>query len=477
MEHAATYRPIDLLWSGLGLFAANGVLYLTNDWPSGSTDVRPSLDLKWPLVYAAATLAFLSLLFVMNRQPPRVLQERGSRHVDHRQVELFFHAAGLVFYGITSVALTRRLADEGWRTAEVVLAIAMVGCAGALIWPILRPISVKKTFLVVAVAGLVLRLAAFWLNPLAVESADMLPLIKSANESLLAGTSPYRLYNLHTWPLPLPYLPGTWLAYLPAVATGLDLRLVNALAELIVLGALALACGNRNALPLGTLVAALIYLSPSIVIFDIYTEHPILWMLIVVLFALLASGRVWAAALMWGVALATSPFALVISPFVALHLARATSPKQWWKLGALAAAPFLALVAPFVVWAPNEFFYGTLTWLNDLDIVGRSSWVVHGHQQLFAIGFAGWFWFLGWERILKPIQAALVLAVLAYYWKRGREADWLLSRASLWAYTLFVCFNIVIWPRHYGPTLCLAALTMIHRFSAQPAAAEHPAAC
>jgi len=477
MKKSATPHPVDVLWSGLGLFAVNGVLYLTNDWPSGSSVIRPISGLKWPFVYAATTLLFLSLLFVMNRRPPRVLRNLAGKHVDGRLTEQLLHAAGLVFYGITSVALTRRLAAGGWRAHKVAPIIAMAGCAGALIWPILRPISVKRRLLAVAVAGLILRLIAFWLTPLVVESADMLPLIKAANESFLAGASPYRLYNLHSWPLPLPYLPGAWLAYLPAVALGLDLRLINALAELIVLGVLAFASRNRNSSPLGVLVAMLIYLSPSIVIFDIYTEHPIFWMLIVLLLALLAAGRFWIAALVWGVALATSPFALTASPFVALYLARATSPKKWWKPAALAAASFLALTAPFVVWAPREFFHGTFTWLNDLDIVGLSSWAIHGHQQLFAIGFAGWFWYFGWEQALKPVQVALVLAILVYYWKRRREAGALLSCSSLWAYTLFVCFNVVIWPRHYGPTLCLAALTIVHRLSAQPDGAGKPAAC
>lgn len=477
MERSAGYRLTDLLWPGLALFAANGILYLTNGWPSGSPTGHPGVDLKWPLVYAATTLVFLFLLFIVNREPPRALRRWGSKHVSDRRTVLFFHTAGLVFYGITSVALTRRLATRGWEANEVVLAMAMVGCAGMLIWSALQPFSVKKTLFSVAIAGLTLRLLAFRLHPLAVGTSDMLPLIESANKSFLAGTSPYRLYDLHSWPLPLPYLPGTWLAYLPAVATGLDLRLVNAMAELVVLGALAFSHRNRNSLPTGILIAVLIYLSPSVVIFDIYTEHPIFWMLIVLLFTLLAARRIWATTLIWGVALATSPLTLVISPFVALHLARATSPKQWWKLGALAAAPFLALTVPFVVWAPQDFFYGTFTWLNDLNIVGRSAWVVHGHQQLFAIGFTGWFWYAGWQQALKPIQAALVLAVLAHCWKRGRKADWLLPHSSLWAYTLFICFNPVVWPRYYAPALCLAALTAICRSNAQPAVAARPAAC
>ncbi len=448
MEHSATYRLINILWSDLALFAASGILYLTNDWPSGSRTSHPGLDLKWPLVYAVTTVVFLFILFTTNREPPGRLQQWAIKYVNDRWITLFFHVAGLSFYGVTSVALIRRLAANGWETHEALLAVVIVGCAGMLIWSAFQPFSLKKSLFSVAVAGLALRLVAFWLNPIAVESAAMLPLIEAANKSFLAGLSPYRLYNLHSWPLPLSYLPGTWLAYLPAVATALDPRLVNAMAGLVVLGALALSHHNRvhNSLPLGTLIAMLIYLSPSVVIFDIYTEHLIFWMLIVLLFTLLAAGRVWAATLIWGIALATSPLTLVISPFVALHLARAISPKRWWKLGALTLAPFLALMVPFVVWALQDFFYGAFTWLNDLNIVARSAWVVHGHQQLFVISFAGWFWYAGWEQALKPIQAALVLTVLAYYWKRGRKADWLLPYSSLCAYTLFVCFNPILWP-------------------------------
>jgi hypothetical protein len=266
------------------------------------------------------------------------------------------------------------------------------------------------------------------------------------------------------------------LAYLPAVVAGLDLRLVNALAELVILGALALGQHSRaqDAMPVGVLIAMLIYLSPAMIIFDMYTEHPIFWMLIVVLLTLLSAGRNRAAALTWGMALASSPFTLAISPFVALHLARATPPRQWWRLAVLTGAPLLVLLAPFVIGDWQSFFYGTFIWLNDLDIVGRSAWVVHGHQQLFVIGFAGWFWHAGWERFLKPVQAILLLAVFAHYWRHSHRVCQLLC-SSLWACTLFICFNIVIWPRYYAPVLCLAALSVICRLSPRCAAAATPA--
>jgi hypothetical protein len=478
MEHPTEHQPVNLLWSGLALFAASGILYLTNDWPIGSPAGHSDIDLGWPLAYAMTTVVFLSLLLIVDREPPRALRQWASRHISAKRATLLLHVAGLAFYGVTAVALVRRLAADGWEVNEATMAIAIVGCAGLLIWSALRP-SLVKTLLSVAIAGLVLRLVAFWLNPLAVESSDMLPLIEAADKSLLAGLSPYQMYDLHAWPLPLTYLPGTWLTYLPAVVSGLDLRLVNATAELVVFGALAFSHRNRtqDSLPVGALVAMLIYLSPPVIIFDLYTEHPIFWMLAVVLFVLLATGRIWAAAVVWGIALASSPFALPLSPFVALHLARTASPRQWWKLAALTAAPFLTLLVPFVVWAPQDFFYGMVTWLNDLDIAGRSAWVVHSHQQLFTIGFAGWFWYAGWEQALKPIQAILVSAVLAWYWKRGWKADWLLPHASLWAYTLFICFNIVVWPRYYAPALCLAALTAIQRLGAQPAVAARPTVC
>jgi len=478
VENATRPRPIALLWAGLALFAASAILYLTNDWPCGSPVNHPDVDLKWPLVYTATTVVFLFLLVVANQEPPSKVRQWVDGYVSARRTTALFHVAGLVFYAITSVALVRRLAASGWQTGEMAVAMIVVGCAALLIWSAFRPVSLGRTFLAVAVGGLVLRLAAFWLNPLAVDSSDMLPLIKAADESLLAGSNPYRLYDLHTWSLPLPYLPGTWLAYLPAVAAGLDLRLVNALAELVILGALALGQHSQaqDAMPVGVLIAMLIYLSPSIIIFDLYTEHPIFWMLIVVLLTLLSAGRNRAAALTWGIALASSPFTLVISPFVALHLARATPPRRWWRLAVLTGAPLLALLAPFVAWDSQSFFYGTFTWLNDLDIVGRSAWAVHGRQQLFAIGLAGWFWYAGWERILKPVQAVLLLVVFAHYWRHSHRAGQLL-RSSLWACTLFVCFNIVIWPRYYAPVLCLAALSVISRLSPRCAAAATPAAC
>lgn len=81
---------------------------------------------------------------------------------------------------------------------------------------------------------------------------DMLLVIEAAGRELLPGNQPYRAYPevyrelAHKQPfsvrdidafisgyrganVPIQYLPGLWLAYLPAVALGIDLRVMNVL--------------------------------------------------------------------------------------------------------------------------------------------------------------------------------------------------------------------------------------------------------
>jgi|GEM_PF-3960977 len=92
-----------------------------------------------------------------------------------------------------------------------------------------------RTFLIdIAVFGLVVFFAvkttgALYASPIRFPSADMLPIIRGAGESILSGSNPFsRLFGPAE--IPFSYLPMMIVYYLPAILAKIDMRLISLLA-------------------------------------------------------------------------------------------------------------------------------------------------------------------------------------------------------------------------------------------------------
>ena len=79
----------------------------------------------------------------------------------------------------------------------------------------------------VIVSYVAVYLLSIWSFPVNVQRSDMLPLLSEAGKVLLGGQNPYRIYQFPSETVFLNILPGTVLAFVPAVLTHLDLRFVN----------------------------------------------------------------------------------------------------------------------------------------------------------------------------------------------------------------------------------------------------------
>ncbi|RRR77234.1 MAG: hypothetical protein EI684_01745 [Candidatus Viridilinea halotolerans] len=110
---------------------------------------------------------------------------------------------------------------------------------------VVRPLDPRHTLSLAVVMGLVTRLFCIQQIVLDPRQSDMLPLVQLALQNLTAGQSPYAIYTM-PWELPLTYMPLTWLAYLPTYLLGLDLRLTNLVAELVVLGAIVVLLSTKR---------------------------------------------------------------------------------------------------------------------------------------------------------------------------------------------------------------------------------------
>ena len=350
--------------------------------------------------------------------------------------------------------------SRGWTPAR--LAIFGTG-AGALLVLALRRAPGALIAAVALALGIALRLLHIKHMPLDPSRGDMLPLVQQALGNLFRGQSPYTTYAM-PWELPLTYLPLTWLAYAPGFMLGIDPRWTNVVAEFAVLGAAMFVTRHlprergRPASDTTLLLWAWLFLSPTIIRWDMVTSAPIGWAAIAWTLALVVTGRRRGAAIALGLAGATTPLIAVALPLIALCWWREGGTAETIRKGALAAIVAGVLLLPWFVWAPGPFLDGSVRWFNDLDRFPRMKWQT---ERTWAeiTGFSGFFWEWGREAWLKPIQAVVVALVAALYAARGAARPDLPRHATA-ALLLFTLFNPVLWPYLYNPALVAALLAV-----------------
>ena len=346
--------------------------------------------------------------------------------------------------------------DTGWTTGRALLFGG--GCAALLALALRRApgIMIAGGALVF---GVVLRAINMQYIPIEPSRGDMLPLVQQALTNFVAGQSPYAWYTM-PWILPLTYFPLTWLAYLPAHLLGFDFRWINVCAEVAVLGAAMFVARNGRAKGAATgdgaiIIWAWLFLSPTVVHWDLTTTAPIGWAAIAWALALVVTHQ-RQAPIALGIAAATTPFIAVFMPFIALN---------WWRseglsvaLRRLARAALVAgvLLLPFFVWAPQAFVDGTVRWFNDVERFPRLKWLTERTWGDIT-GFSGLFWQWRLEQWLKPIQLATTMLIATIYAVRGARRSDLLSHATA-AFLIFMLFNPVLWPYLYNPALVAALL-------------------
>lgn len=320
----------------------------------------------------------------------------------------------------------------------------------------------------VAIGGSVVRLLGYASVPIDPTRADMLPLVQGALDNFLSGHAPYTLYHM-PWELPLTYLPVTWLAYLPPHVLDLDLRWTNLAAELVVGGALVLLAMGENQLPdreragwrgnVGLLLWGWVFLQPTVQHWSQVTTTPVLWALLCLLLVLVRRGQNTLAAGVLGLGIAASPMVAVGTPFVALVWLRARGWKGAAVLVGIAAGIAGAIMLPFVLWSPQQFFLGCWQWFNDNTMFPLLKWEMEKTWG-FMVGLSGLFWRFDLVALLKPIQATLIVVLLGIFWWGNRGARQLAPMVAA-AFLLFLVFNPVLWPYLYNTALVAALVAVV----------------
>ncbi len=340
---------------------------------------------------------------------------------------------------------------------------------------LVRPLPPAWLLFSAVLLGSLARVASFSHVPIDPARDDMLPLVQQALDQLLAGQTPYTIYQM-PWDLPLTYLPVTWLAYLPTYLLGLDIRLTNLLAELGI-GATILwltlrTNSNRNATPgdpddadqsdcrhFPMLLWAWFFLQPTALNWSLATTAPVQWALLGLTLALVIANRHLPAALTLGLVGAASPLAAIIAPFVLLHWLRAHGRRHTLILAGLAGLLAALFILPFLLWSPEHFRLGVWRWFNDNELYPRLRWDID-HTWARQVGFSGIFWRHGFVGLLKPLQTVLLASLVIVYWRWGATAQQL-APVIVTAFLLFMVFNPVLWPYLYTPALVVALLALV----------------
>ena len=342
--------------------------------------------------------------------------------------------------------------------------------------------AASRTILIVSVAaGIALRVIALRQWELNAMLRDMLPLIESALSSFVDGRNPYRLYYL-THDVPLTYMPVMWLSYLPAWLAGIDIRWMNVLFALLtsvliyrwgavapggnMSGRVGMARLAGRLLPRETgplfLMAAIVFMFQTEVFWNtVHGEPPAYWLWLAAMLTCVQSGRLFAASILLGVAIATRHFSILFVPFFAIWLkANGSTWKDVIARVFVAGAVAVALVLPWLMRNPDSFLFGTFEWLVTYGPAYEPAWNYQiGFQSfLYGAGLKDWFFVIQNSAYALLLTATAIAVFLA---RRAGRTD--LAVKTLWAgcgltYFAYVLLGNMVWKSFFISTFMFAIL-------------------
>jgi hypothetical protein len=308
--------------------------------------------------------------------------------------------------------------------------------------PVLRSGSHRQFVFAASFAFIVTYALSILSFPLHPARSDMLPLIQAAGERFLSVGNPYTMYTL-PHQLPLTYLPGMWMAYLPAVLFRFDLRVLHVAAVissvLIVYAATPSKQKENTALFCG-LFLMIPYLHYR---HEIYIG--ILWLSLSIMFFFHTKNKPILACVCLGISASISQFSWVLSPVLLLSI-----QKQYgWKVAAwgfgCCAAVACSILLPFWIQSPDAFYRG-----------------VFGHwEEGFNATTVNFSYFASKILSLNSLKYVQILLLAATYFI-ARKNNHLPQRTyefMTYALLFFLLFNPLIWVYFY---LTLFQLMLFH---------------
>lgn len=336
------------------------------------------------------------------------------------------------------------------------LSLTILVCfwAALLVWVACKGHSnVSMAFAVVGlVVGTRILMMGIW--PFQRLDGDMLATIDLGLDELIAGRFPHV-----DFPPPMPYLPGTFLAYLPAKLLGLDLRWTNLVLDAAaVVATLHLArrladrgrtgpAAGADARPLlNQLLLPCLMLHPVWIQYCVNTQYsPCLLLTLLLGFAVLFENHK-AQAVALGLAVGSNQMLGACGPILFAHWLGRVGPRRAAGLALLAVAVFLLVIAPFLLWNPGRFIEVAFLSRNRFD------------DALMA----GRFTLLPLASRLVPradlIGSAVVLAMASWVVLGSRRASTTVAAMAA-GLCAALMFQPVSFAHYFLPAIVLASVT------------------
>jgi len=190
-----------------------------------------------------------------------------------------------------------------------------------------------------------------------------------------------------------------------------------------------------------------------------------------------ARGRVWAAAVAFGLACASKPTAWFLAPFYLLLLAGGAPsdlwrrPVAWLRRAGAAAWPaglaILLIVGPYFLWNPAALIDDVWAWANGTSATAYQIWGWGASNLLLASGQVA-SRFIYWPFWIPQLLLSLPLLLALLWWQVRRNT---LDRA-LWGYALFLTVFFFVSrfmnENYLGYILALLALGALIETPARP---------
>jgi hypothetical protein len=291
--------------------------------------------------------------------------------------------------------------------------------------------------------------------PIHTGRSDMLPIIQAAGSRFLAGANPYGTY-FEPQSIPLTYLPGMWMAYLPAIFLNFDLRIIHAAA--IAGSILIIYLGSEpEKRKITAALCALFLLTPYLLYrHEIYIG--IFWFTLALVYFFEQRNKPVLSCFMMGIAAAVSQFGWVLIPLLLLSIykrfGRAIAIRGFlgW------AAAFSLLVLPFVLRSPEAFYAGVFAhWENTLNVTTLN------FSYFVASIFSG--------NSLKYFQV-VALGTIYYLALKASTLPARLYEFMTYCLLFFILLNPLIWVYFYlalFPLMIMSAGMLSYNESKAPA--------
>jgi hypothetical protein len=192
--------------------------------------------------------------------------------------------------------------------------------------------------------------------PMVSGAANMLETIDLASRAFLSGETPYRPFETSGGDVTLPYLPGLWLPYVPLIKLGLDMRIFNLAALLLIVFLFERSLPKATRADILSLTLYPFVLSSPLALMVVNGHVWPYWLFLLATVLFLMKARLLPAAIFFGLSLASRQPALFLVGPLAAYAYRELGLKATLMYMAVAVIVYLCLVLPFAVWTGKLFW-------------------------------------------------------------------------------------------------------------------------